>query len=90
LFVEPLPALYILAPFPAPVAVVQYGIDPAHFGLIMVFSLVLDLIHPPVGWSSSWCRASRRCPWLEVSLVVLFLITYLPSEAVLALSNLID
>ena len=49
LFIEPLPALYILAPFLAPVAVLQYGIDPAHFGLIMVFNLVLALIHPPIG-----------------------------------------
>jgi hypothetical protein len=29
-------------------------------------------------------------PWLAVSLVVLFLVTYLPSDAVLALSNLIQ
>ena len=29
-------------------------------------------------------------PWLAVSLLVLFLVTYLPSEAVLSLSNLID
>jgi hypothetical protein len=28
-------------------------------------------------------------PWLAVSLVVLVLVTYLPSEAVLALSNLL-
>ena len=28
-------------------------------------------------------------PWLAVSLVVLFLVTYLPSQAVLALSNLV-
>ena len=29
-------------------------------------------------------------PWLGVSLVVLFLVTYLPSSAVLALSNLLE
>ena len=29
-------------------------------------------------------------PWLAVSLVVLFLVTYLPSEVVLALSNWLD
>jgi hypothetical protein len=29
-------------------------------------------------------------PWLAVSLLVLFLVTYLPSEAVLSLANLID
>ena len=100
LFIEPLPALYILAPFLAPVAVLQYGIDPAHFGLIMVFNLVLALIHPPIGLViflvSSIAKVSVErlsvmiLPWLAVSLVVLFLITYLPSEAVLALSNLID
>ena len=48
IFIEPLPALYILAPFLAPVAA-AYGIDPVHFGLIMVFNLVLALIHPPIG-----------------------------------------
>lgn len=99
-FIEPLPALYILAPFLAPVAVLQYGIDPAHFGLIMVFNLVLALIHPPIGLViflvSSIAKVSVErlsvmiLPWLAVSLLVLFLITYLPSEAVLALSNLID
>jgi TRAP-type C4-dicarboxylate transport system permease large subunit len=99
LFIEPLPALYILAPFLAPVAVLQYGIDPAHFGLIMVFNLVLALIHPPIGLViflvSSIAKVSVErlsvmiLPWLAVSLVVLFLITYLPSEAVLALSNLL-
>ena len=29
-------------------------------------------------------------PWLAVSMLVLFLVTYLPSEVVLALSNLVD
>ena len=100
IFIEPLPALYILAPFLAPVAVLGYGIDPVHFGLIMVFNLVLALIHPPIGLVlflvSSIAKVSVErlsimiLPWLAVSLVVLFLITYLPSEAVLALANLID
>ena len=99
IFIEPLPALYILAPFMAPVALL-YGIDPVHFGLIMVFNLVLALIHPPIGLViflvSSLAKVSIErlsimiLPWLAVSLVVLFLVTYLPSEAVLALSNLVD
>ena len=29
-------------------------------------------------------------PWLAVSLVVLFLVTYLPSQVVLALANLLQ
>jgi tripartite ATP-independent transporter DctM subunit len=100
IFIEPLPAVYILAPFLAPVAVLQYGMDPVHFGLIMVFNLVLALIHPPIGLVlflvSSIAKVSVErlslmiVPWLAVSLVVLFLVTYLPSEVVLALSNLID
>ncbi len=100
IFIEPLPAVYILAPFLAPVAVLEYGIDPTHFGLIMVFNLVIALIHPPIGLViflvSSLAHVSVErlslmiLPWLAVSLVVLFLITYLPSEAVLALSNLLD
>jgi tripartite ATP-independent transporter DctM subunit len=100
IFIEPLPAVYILAPFLAPVAVLEYGIDPVHFGLIMVFNLVLALIHPPIGLViflvSSIAKVSVErlsvmiLPWLAVSLLVLFLITYLPSEAVLVLSNLLE
>lgn len=99
IFIEPLPALYILAPFMAPIAA-SYGIDPVHFGLIMVFNLVLALIHPPIGLVlflvSSLAKVSIErlsimiLPWLAVSLVVLFLVTYLPSSVVLALSNLIE
>ncbi|MFN0089775.1 MAG: TRAP transporter large permease subunit [Acidimicrobiales bacterium] len=99
IFVEPLPALYILAPIMAPIAI-AYGVDPVHFGLIMVFNLVLALIHPPIGLViflvSSLAKVSVErlsimiLPWLAVSLVVLFLVTYLPSEVVLALSNRLD
>ncbi|HMN99906.1 MAG TPA: TRAP transporter large permease subunit [Miltoncostaeaceae bacterium] len=101
IFLEPLPALYILAPFLAPIATlpepVGFGIDPTHFGLIMVFNLVLALIHPPIGLVlflvSSLAKVSIErlsimiLPWLAVSLVVLFLVTYLPTWAVLVLAD---
>jgi tripartite ATP-independent transporter DctM subunit len=100
IFVEPLPALYILAPALATVAVGTYHIDPVQFGLIVVFNLVLALIHPPLGLViflvSSLSRVSVErlsltiLPWLAVSLVVLFLVTYLPSQAVLVFTNLIN
>jgi TRAP-type C4-dicarboxylate transport system permease large subunit len=100
IFIEPLPALFIIAPILAPIAVLDYGIDPVHFGLIMVFNLVLALIHPPIGLVlflvSSIAKVSIErlsvmiLPWLAVSLAVLFLVTYLPSDIVLALANLID
>jgi tripartite ATP-independent transporter DctM subunit len=98
IFIEPLPALYILGPFLALVAM-DFGVDPTHFGLIVVFNLVLALIHPPIGLVlflvSSIAKVSIErlsimiLPWLGVSLIVLFLVTYLPSDVVLALSNLL-
>jgi tripartite ATP-independent transporter DctM subunit len=97
IFVEPLPALYIFAPFLAPIAVLEYGIEPAHFGLIVVFNLVLALIHPPIGLVlflvSSLAKVTVErlsimiIPWLLVSLFVLFLVTYLPSNVVLIVAN---
>jgi TRAP-type transport system large permease protein len=100
IFVEPLPALAIFAPFLAVIAVGTFGVDPTQFGLIMVFNLVLALIHPPLGLViflvSSLAKVSVErlsimiLPWLAVSLVVLFLVTYLPSQVVLALANLLQ
>ncbi len=93
-FVEPLPALFIFAPFLAPIAD-QFGIDPTHFGLIVVFNLVLALIHPPIGLVLFLVSGLAKVPverlsimilpWLGVSLVVLMLVTYLPSSIVLVL-----
>lgn len=100
IFVEPLPAVFIMAPFLHPLAVETYGIEPEHFGLIMCFNLVLALIHPPIGLVlflvSSLAKVTVEklsvtiLPWLGVSILVLFLITYLPSEAVLFLGDAID
>jgi tripartite ATP-independent transporter DctM subunit len=100
IFIEPLPAVFMLAPFLHEVAVHTYGIDPEHFGLIMCFNLVLALIHPPIGLVlflvSSLAKVSVEklsitiLPWLGVSIVVLFLITYLPSQVVLVLADAIE
>jgi len=99
IFVEPLPALYIFAPILAPIAVGTFDIDPTHFGLIVVFNLVLALIHPPLGLVLFLVSSITKVPverlsitiipWLLVSLFVLFLVTYLPSEIVLVIANLL-
>ncbi len=47
-FIDPTPALFILTPVFMPI-VKQYGIDPIHFGVIMVFNLMIGLVTPPVG-----------------------------------------
>jgi tripartite ATP-independent transporter DctM subunit len=48
LFLEPVAAITILVPILLPV-VTQLGIDPIHFGLVMVLNLMIGLITPPVG-----------------------------------------
>lgn len=97
MFVEPLPALLILAPFLAPVAVGVYGIDPVHFAVVVVMSLVLGLIHPPVGLvlflvaSISKVKFERLSltllPWLGISLVMLILVAMLPAGAITWLAD---
>lgn len=48
LFIDSVPALFLLTPLLVPV-IVQYGIDPIHFGVVMIFTLMIGLITPPVG-----------------------------------------
>jgi tripartite ATP-independent transporter DctM subunit len=48
MFMETFAAIIILAPVLAPVAV-QLGIDPMHFGLIMIVNLAIGMVTPPVG-----------------------------------------
>lgn len=88
IFMEPLPALFILIPVLVPV-VQAVGIDLVHFGLVMVFNLCLGLITPPVGILLYICanfagvkleEESRELgPFLLAGLVVLATISFLPS-----------
>ena len=48
MFVETLAAIIILAPILAPVAI-HYGIDPVHFGMIMIVNLAIGMVTPPLG-----------------------------------------
>ena len=47
-FIDPNPALFILVPVLIPM-VRAFGIDVTHFGVIMIFNLMVGLITPPVG-----------------------------------------
>jgi len=47
-FMEPVAAITILTPVLLPV-VVELGVDPVHFGIMMVLNLMLGLLTPPVG-----------------------------------------
>src|SRR5882762_462078 len=47
-FLEPTAAILIAVPVLMP-AVTQLGIDPVHFGVIVVLNLMIGLLHPPMG-----------------------------------------
>ena len=86
-FLEPVAAITILVPVLMPV-VHQLGIDPVHFGLVMVLNLMIGLLHPPMGMVLFvLARVARMSlerttmailPWLVPLLGSLILITYVP------------
>ncbi|WP_319244901.1 TRAP transporter large permease [uncultured Propionivibrio sp.] len=85
---ETAPAITIVTPVIAPIAA-QLGIDPIHLGIVVCFNLVLGLITPPVGavlfsiCSIADMRLEKLAkgiwPPFFISLLVLGLITYIPS-----------
>src|SRR4030095_15178422 len=86
-FLEPVAAITILVPVLMPI-VLKLGIDPVHFGLIMVLNLMIGLLHPPMGLvlyvlarvaKLSIERTTMAIlPWLVPLLISLALVTYLP------------
>ena len=50
LFLETIAAIVMLTPLLLP-AVTQVGVDPIHFGVILVFNLMIGLLTPPFGLS---------------------------------------
>lgn len=86
-FMEALAAIVILTPILLPV-VTKVGVDPVHFGIIMVVNLAIGFITPPVGVNlfvaSSVAnlkieRLSRVViPLLISMIVVLLVVTYIP------------
>ena len=86
-FLEPTAAITILVPILLPI-VQKLGIDPVHFGLVMVLNLMIGLLHPPMGLVLFvLARVARLSverttmailPWLIPLLVSLGLVTYIP------------
>jgi C4-dicarboxylate transporter DctM subunit len=96
LFLEGVPVILLFMPvlFPAATAL---GVDPIHFGIVVVVNIELGLVTPPVGLnlfvgtsiSNMPVEAVfKAClPWAAVTLIVLALVTYVP-EISLFLPNL--
>jgi tripartite ATP-independent transporter DctM subunit len=95
-FMETIAAITILVPVLLPL-MDKIGVDPVHFGLIMVLNLMIGLLTPPVGMvlyilarvaDISFERTTKAClPFLIPLLVSLALVTYWPSM-VMFLPNL--
>ena len=87
MFIETSAAIIVLAPILAPVAM-HFGIDPVHFGMIMVVNLAMGMITPPFGVNLfAACTVARisldrmikdLLPFVLVILVCLMIITYVP------------
>jgi TRAP-type C4-dicarboxylate transport system permease large subunit len=87
-FLEPTAAITILVPILLPIAR-QLGVDPVHFGLVMVLNLMIGLLHPPMGMvlfvlarvaKLSVERTTMAIlPWLVPLLVSLVILTYVPA-----------
>ena len=88
MFIETSAAIIVLAPILAPVAI-YFGVDPVHFGLIMVVNLALGMITPPFGVNLfAACTVAKisldriiphLLPFVLVVLACLMVITYVPS-----------
>ena len=88
LFMETLALIIILAPILLPV-ITAVGIDPVHFGMIMIVNLAIGFSTPPVGINLFVTSAISKMPleelvkavtpWFFVMLVALAGITYFPA-----------
>jgi TRAP-type C4-dicarboxylate transport system permease large subunit len=86
-FMETIAAITILVPVLLPL-MTKIGVDPVHFGLIMVLNLMIGLLTPPVGLvlyilarisGLSFERTTRACiPFLIPLLVTLGVVTFWP------------
>jgi TRAP-type C4-dicarboxylate transport system permease large subunit len=87
LFLEGIAAMLVLVPIMHPIAV-SMGVDPTHFGILVVFNLMIGLITPPMGLCLFVADAvanvglgalvRKIIPMFFVELIVLIIITFFP------------
>src|SRR5580658_7496052 len=75
--VDMAPSILISTPILLPV-MLKLGVDPVHFGMIMLLNLGIGLCHPPVGEVTIEQVLRRIWPFYAVMFLVLMLVTYLP------------
>ncbi len=87
MFLEPNSTLVVLTPLFYPIAI-QLGVDPIHLGIILVLNISIGMYTPPFGFNlfvtMGIFHAPMRqivtglIPFIVMSLVALFLTTYIP------------
>jgi tripartite ATP-independent transporter DctM subunit len=87
-FMDLAPMLLICTPILLPV-ILQFGIDPVHFGIVMLLNLGIGLVTPPVGPTmvvgcaigrvSMEAITKELWPFYIVMCIVLVLVTYVPA-----------
>jgi C4-dicarboxylate transporter DctM subunit len=87
MFLDVTPAIITFTPILYPVAL-KLGIDPVHFGIVLVTNLGVGFVHPPVGACLNVAAAIGEIsidevikpilPFIGVMLLALVLITYWP------------
>jgi C4-dicarboxylate transporter DctM subunit len=81
-------ALLVLSPLLLPIAK-QVGVDPIHFGVIVVMNLTIGGFHPPFGLNifvfqalfktPSYVLFPGLIPFVALAILALMLVTYIPS-----------
>lgn len=87
-FMDTTPAMMVLSPILLPIAV-SFGVDPIHFGIVMVVNLAIGFITPPlginlfvasrVGRSDLETVCSGIVKFILIMLIDLLLITFIPA-----------
>ncbi|MBX3598320.1 MAG: TRAP transporter large permease [Rhizobiaceae bacterium] len=87
-FLDSTPATIIIVPIVLPTAM-ALGIDPVHFGLVVVLNLMIGLIHPPMGLNLLITQSVAKVPMshvvreslpiLALMIAILLLITFVPA-----------
>ncbi len=95
-FMEALAAIVILVPILLPIAV-KVGVDPIHFGIVMVVNLAIGFITPPVGVNLFVAAGVAKvklddiskhiAPILILMILVLLAITYVPELSLWVLGD---
>ncbi|NBB83539.1 MAG: TRAP transporter large permease subunit [Alphaproteobacteria bacterium] len=91
-FLETLAAIVILTPVLLPI-MMQLGVDPVHFGIVMIVALAIGFVTPPLGANLFMAaqvgqvpfdRIARRIfPWVCAMVVALLIIAFAPGLSLL-------